>query len=133
MAVSVGEIISRRKLEKQSDVFYATGQHKAVIVEEKALLSWVDSVGQLIMITATKQETSPGVEEWVVIRPAHAILIALSGTIQSRPFSPSYRFDDAQVDAMEEALKQYNERKNKKKAPQEPDPKVEEEQQNASN
>jgi hypothetical protein len=105
MAVSVAEIIARRKLTKQNEMYFDPGQHKAVMVEDKALLSWVDSVGQLIMLTATKEETSPGFEEWVVIKPAHAILIALDGTIQARPFAVSYRFDDQQTNALNEAAK----------------------------
>lgn len=113
MAVSVAEIIARRKLTKQNDTYFDPGQHKAVMVEDKALLSWVDSVGQLIMITVKQEETSPGVEEWVVIKPAHAILIALDGTIQARPFAVSYRFDDHQTDALNEA----QEARKKKKSP----------------
>lgn len=111
MAVSVAEIIVRRKLEKQNDVYFEPGQHKAVMVENKALLSWVDGVGQLIIITAKKEETSEGVEEWLVIKPAYAVLIALNGTIQARPFAVSYRFDDNQTNALEEALAASKKRK----------------------
>lgn len=112
MAATVGEIISRRKLDKQNENFYTPGQYKAVAVEDTALLTYVDGVGQLIMMAGRKIESSPGVEEWVIVKPANVIMIALDGTMQIARFAPSYRFDERQVNAMEEALAQ----KSKKKA-----------------
>lgn len=105
MSLSVGEILARRKLEKQSEDYYSPGQYKATAVEDKAVLSYVDSVGRLVIMAAQKQETSPGVDEWVLVKPAHVVSVGLNGAIQAHIFAPSYRFDEKQVNALEDGLK----------------------------
>jgi hypothetical protein len=95
--VTVGEIISRRRLKSQSDDFYEPGQHKAVAVEDKAVLSWVDGVGVLIIMACHRVGGQDNIEEWVLVKPAHVIMIGRNGAIQTRPFATSYRFDEKQT------------------------------------
>lgn len=99
MALTVGEVFARRRLESQSDDFYQPGQHKAVAVEDKALLSWVDGVGRVIMLVAHQIEG-----EWVIHKPAHVLTIGKNGQMEMHAFAPSYRFDEHQVNALNEAV-----------------------------
>lgn len=101
MALSIGEILARRKLDKNEEgqhEFYLPGQHKAVAVDDKAMLSWVDSVGRLVMAAAHKVE-----DVWVLVKPAHVISIGLNGQMDVHRFAASYRFDEKQVNALNEA------------------------------
>lgn len=115
MSLTVGEIIARRKLKKQSDEFYEPGQHRAVAVEDKALLTWVDGVGRLIMLAAHQDED----ETWVIVKPAHVISIGLNGQMATHQFAASYRFDEKQVNALNDAIAT----RDAKKKPKDTEPK----------
>lgn len=103
--VTVGEIVARRRLKSQNDDFYEPGQHKATAVEDKAVLTWVDGVGVLIIMACHKVGGMDNIEEWALVKPGHVIMIGRNGSIQMRPFAASYRFDEKQTNALNDAMK----------------------------
>lgn len=114
MSLSVGEIIVRRKLEKNEEGLhehYIPGQFKAIAVEDKAVLSWCDNVGRLIIMACHKVE-----EAWVLVKPAHVISIGLNGQMDIIQFAPSYKFGDAQVNALNEAVEAKEKKRKKPKS-----------------
>lgn len=100
MTLTLGELVTRRKLEKGgSREGYRPGQLSATVMGDSAAVSWVDDTGSAVVVFCTKSEDG---EEWIT----HPQLI-LAGLewIELRPVPRSLATGDKFAKAISEAAR----------------------------
>lgn len=95
--ITMGELLGRRRLHKTPRGLYQPGQHGAVIIGDKAILSWVDNSGYLCIMPCEFTD-----DEWI---GSQFIVRCGFQTVDSRNLGRKRDLDGDQVNAIKRAQK----------------------------